>query len=69
MPSAVIAGYSYDASTEILEVRYNSGKIYHYLNVPEKVYNAMRSTMYKGNFLNREIKGRYDYDDVTPNVG
>jgi hypothetical protein len=37
MPSAVIAGYDYDAASETLTVRYHSGKVYAYLGVPERV--------------------------------
>jgi len=38
MPSAVIAGYAYDTEQQTLEIRYHSGKVYQYLNVPEKVF-------------------------------
>ena len=65
MPSAVIAGYAYDAEKQTLEVRYHSGKVYHYLNVPEKVYKEMRSTMVKGIWFNRHIKGKYTFKEVT----
>ncbi|MCQ6957494.1 KTSC domain-containing protein [Mucilaginibacter aquariorum] len=66
MPSAVIAAYDYDADTETLTVRYRSGKVYNYLQVPEKVYKEMRATMAKGIFLNKNIKGKYPFVDVTP---
>ena len=66
MPSAVIAGYAYDPDQQTLEVRYHSGKVYHYLNVPEKVFRAMRSTMVKGIWFNRHIKGKYSFKEVTP---
>src|SRR6202012_6195988 len=61
MPSAVIAGYAYDPDQQTLEVHYHSGKVYHYLNVPEKVFRAMRSTMVKGIcfFLQAEEGIRY----------
>jgi hypothetical protein len=65
MPSAVIAAYEYDAGTETLTVRYQTGKVYQYLAVPEKVFRAMRATMYKGPFLNREIKGHFAYKEIT----
>lgn len=68
MPSAVIAAYQYDAATEILEIRYHSGKVYHYLGVPEKVFREMRSTMAKGIWFNRHIKGKYPFKDVTPGL-
>ena len=66
MPSAVIDAYDYNADTETLTVRYRSGKVYNYLQVPEKVYKEMRATMAKGIFLNRNIKGKYPFVDVTP---
>lgn len=68
MPSAVIAAYSYDAAQATLEIRYHSGKVYHYLNVPEKVFNEMRATMAKGIWFNRHIKGKYSFKDVTPGL-
>lgn len=68
MPSAVIAEYTYDAPSETLEIRYHSGKVYHYLKVPEKVFKQMRSTMVKGIWFNRNIKGKYPFKEVTPGV-
>ncbi len=68
MPSAVIAAYHYYADTQTLEIRYHSGKIYHYLNVPEQVFRQMRSTMVKGIWFNRHIKGKYPFKEVTPGV-
>jgi hypothetical protein len=50
MPSAVIAAYDYDAASE---TRYHSGKIYNYLQVPEKVFKEMKATMVKGIWFNR----------------
>ena len=66
MPSAVIAGYAYDTDQQTLEIRYHSGKVYHYLNVPGEVYKEMRSTMVKGIWFNRHIKGKYPFKEVTP---
>jgi hypothetical protein len=66
MPSAVIAAYEYDAVTETLTIRYHSGKVYNYLGVPEKVFKEMRSTMVKGIWFNRHIKGKYSFEEVTP---
>jgi hypothetical protein len=68
MPSAVIAAYDYDAQTRTLTIRYHSGKVYNYLKVPEKVFKEMRSTMVKGIWFNRNIKGKYAYEEVTPGL-
>ncbi|MFD2865798.1 KTSC domain-containing protein [Mucilaginibacter antarcticus] len=69
MPSAVIAHYDYNAPTETLTIRYHSGKVYNYLNVPAKVFSQMRSTIVKGIWFNRHIKGKYPFEDVTPGLG
>ena len=68
MPSAVIAAYDYNPKKEILTVCYHSGKVYEYLGVPEKVYKEMRATMVKGTWFNRNIKGKYPYKEVTPQI-
>ncbi len=68
MPSAVIAAYEYNTDKEILTIRYQSGKVYNYLQVPEKVFKEMRSTMVKGIWFNRHIKGKYPFEEVTPGL-
>ena len=68
MPSAVIAAYDYDPDSETLTIRYHSGKVYDYLKVPEKVFKEMRSTMVKGIWFNRHIKGKYPFKEVTPGL-
>jgi hypothetical protein len=68
MPSAVIAAYEYDAARETLTIRYHSGKVYNYLQVPEKVFKEMRATMVKGIWFNRHIKGKYPFEEVTPGL-
>ena len=65
MLSAVIAAYEYDAAVETLTVRYQAGKVYQ--AVPEKVFKTMRSTMYKGPFLNCEIKRHYAFRETKSN--
>lgn len=65
MPSSVIATIRYDAVKQILRVIFLSGSIYDYKKVPENVYNAMKAATSKGSFLNRKIKGRYEFEKVT----
>lgn len=68
MPSTVIKSYRYLPESEILEITYHSGKVYHYLAVPDKVFKEMRSTMVKGIWFNRHIKGKYAWKEVTPGL-
>lgn len=65
MPSAVIAAYDYDVTTKTLTICFHSGKVYNYLQVPEKAFKEMRSTMVKGIWFNRHIKGKYPFEEVS----
>ena len=65
MPSSVIASMNYDRSEQKLRVVFVSGLVYDYEKVPEKVYQAMRSSGSKGKFLNTEIKGHYRFKKVS----
>lgn len=64
MPSSVVAAMEYDANTAKLRIIFVSGKVYDYKNVPEDVYNQMKTSASKGTFLNTEIKGKYKYKKV-----
>ena len=65
MPSTVVASMHYYPDTAILRVRFTSGLIYDYKNVPEKVYQEMKKASSKGTFLNLHIKGFYDYEKIN----
>jgi hypothetical protein len=64
MPSTVIAAIAYDNERRILRVTFVSGLVYEYMEVPEEVYTAFRSSGTKGIFLNREIRNKYTYKKV-----
>jgi hypothetical protein len=65
MPSTVIAASEYDASTRTLVIRYVSGMVYRYKDVPAEVYAEMKAAFSKGQFLNRFIKGKYAYEKLS----
>jgi hypothetical protein len=54
----------YDPGSKTLRVIFLSGAIYDYKEVPERVYENMKAAPSKGIFLNREIKGRYDFEQI-----
>jgi hypothetical protein len=64
MPSAVVAGISYDTASSTLRVHFVSGLVYDYKNVPEEVYIALKTSGAKGIYLNRHIKGKYAFEKV-----
>jgi hypothetical protein len=65
MPSAVISGIKYDPATQVLRVYFVSGMVYDYKNVPPHVYDAMINSFSKGIYLNRYIKGHYEFEKVS----
>jgi len=64
MPSSVVRHFSYDAERRRLQIKYVSGNVYEYFDVPETVYAEMLKSGSKGEFLNKEIKGKYEFSRV-----
>ena len=65
MPSTVIESFYYDQGSQTLRVNFLSGNVYDYHKVPEKVFLKMKGYKSKGTFLNRFVKGNYEYTKVT----
>ena len=61
MPSLVISSYNYNPDTEDLIIRYVSGLVYCYQEVPEKVFKEFKASISKGRYLNFHIKGKFNY--------
>jgi len=59
--STVIDAIGY---SRVLEIRFESGRIYQYYNVPEEVYNAMLTAPSKGKYFNECIRGNYSYQEI-----
>lgn len=59
--SSNVAGFSYDEATQVLTVEFNDGSRYYYYDVPENVFDGMKSADSKGKYLNAEIKSHYRY--------
>ena len=64
MPSSVIAGIKDDKLYHTLWIVYVSGKMYDYKNVPEQIYTPAKTAFSKGTFLNKYIKGKYEFEKV-----
>jgi len=65
MPSSVVAHIKYEAQEKELIVVFNSGEVYSYENVPEKIYKEFRAAVSKGNYLNRKIKRYYKAKNIS----
>jgi KTSC domain-containing protein len=62
---AQIASVGYDASTRVLEVQFRSGSVYQYSDVPASVHRALMMASSHGSYLNRYVKGRFRYRQVS----
>ncbi|GAC1309672.1 MAG: hypothetical protein NVSMB24_25540 [Mucilaginibacter sp.] len=65
MPSTVVASMKYDPDAAILRVIFVSGMVYDYKNVPEEEYAHMKAAGSKGTYLNKHIKGKYEFEKVN----
>jgi hypothetical protein len=61
MPSSVIRSFDYYEAAHRLDIRFVNGRLYSYLDVPERVVAAMRRARSKGGFFNRRIRDRYRF--------
>ena len=64
MPSTVVSSINYDPDSGTLIIKYVSGIVYHYKDVPEKVYKELKASVSKGRYLNFHIKDKYDFEKV-----
>lgn len=65
MPSSVISKIQYDETSKRLRVIFISGLIYDYQNVPADIYFELKRSGSKGTYLNRHIKGHFDFKKVV----
>jgi hypothetical protein len=62
--SSNVASIGYDAENTTLEIEFNNGSIYQYFDVPENVFDGLRSADSIGAYLAANIKGIYRYSRV-----
>lgn len=62
--SSNIARFGYDETSHILAVDFTNGGQYHYYDVPIGVFEQMKASASKGQFLAQYVKGTYRYARV-----
>ncbi len=62
--SSNIVSVGYDASAQILEVEFQSGNVYQYLNVPEGIYQGLMTSASKGEYFHDNILKEFDYQEA-----
>ena len=60
--SSVMRSVGYDASRQILEIAFHSGRIYQYFDVPPEVYRGLLEAASKGRYFREHIRPVYRYE-------
>lgn len=64
MPSSVIRLYSYDEAARRLRIRFVSGAVYDYEEVPPDIVEGLASAGSKGQFFGANIRDRFPFRRV-----
>ena len=59
MPSTVVRDFSYDSAKRVLDITFQSGRKYHYYNVPRRISEGMREARSKGEYFNAFIRDHF----------
>ena len=59
--SSNVSRFAYNSESQVLTVEFKNGGTYNYFDVPEIVFEQIKSASSKGQFLAQQIKGSYRY--------
>jgi len=50
--------------SRVLEIQFESGRVYQYYDVPKHIYAEMLSAPSKGKYFNANIRGKFPYQEI-----
>jgi hypothetical protein len=59
--SSNLRSVGYESNSSTLEIKFRSGGLYQYYNVPLSVYIGLMDASSHGKYFHRNIKGKYGY--------
>ena len=59
--SSNIIAVGYDPQQQVLEVEFQSGGLYQYLNVPGELYQSLMTAVSKGEYFHDYIMNKFDF--------
>ena len=59
--SSNIVRFGYDEEGRVLRVEFKNGSVYDYFDVPDQVFNGMKSASSVGQYLAQQVKGAFRY--------
>lgn len=63
--SSMIRSIGYEAENHILEIEFNSGRVYQYSNVPKKEYKELMKAESHGQYFLQNIREIYHYIQIS----
>lgn len=54
----------YDLDSGALRIRFHSGEVYEYHDVPRHVYDVLLAAPSKGKYFHQNIKGKYEFTRI-----
>lgn len=59
LESSNLSAFRYDPETQVLQIRFKSGRSYDFKDVPQSVAEGLESADSAGRYFNNAIKGQY----------
>jgi hypothetical protein len=59
--STTMRSVGYNQTKQILEIEFQSGMIYQYLDIPPAIYKELLEAESKGRYFNSEIRDTYEF--------
>jgi hypothetical protein len=63
--STTMRSVGYQPRSRVLEIEFDSGAVYQYLEVPVRIYEQLLRAESKGRYFNSEIREIYPYVQVS----
>jgi hypothetical protein len=62
--SSHLSSIGYDPALSILEIEFNDGSVYQYVNVPQSEFDGLMSSGSHGTYFHANIRKRYSYSKI-----
>ena len=60
--SSNLASIGYDASSQVLEIEFLNGGLYHYFGVPQGLYDQLMAAGSHGSFFSQHIRNAFQFE-------
>ena len=64
LDSSNVTAVTYDDEQQLLQVKFHTGSVYEYYDVPRTTYNNLLKAKSAGKYLNKHIRDKFDNQEV-----